>query len=202
MQHQGNELLFHTAWVPASLTLRQRRYLLLLEQLLEEAGGPDKHGARSAAGRRVGISQSHVTQLLEGSKRPADRIMDRAEQKLRLRPEFFHDPAVRAPRYVDYVRGGAQRVERDEELGHPAIENYIAAMEARGSPVLDDHQIELRSLRAALGPDSITEEVVRGFHRGLVARDANRAIEAPLVETEIDEERGQTVLQPLKKARR
>lgn len=183
----------------AERRLQTVRFLLLIDQLAEEP----EVGSRKAAAKMLGCHPSYIVKLKNQPWREVGvEIMDRARAAVGgLRSDFFEDASLVDPDYHDFI-GDERRVERDDELGYPAVEAYIAKMAAAGSPVAEAHQLELRSVRASRGPESITEEVVRGMHRGMIARDANRAIEAPLVETEIETERGQTMLQPLKKARR
>lgn len=206
MQHQGNAFLIQTACV-ATLTLPQRRYLALVDQLLDEQGGADKHGAKVAVARRLGIagkkqnSPSHVNQLHDGTKPPGMDIIERAIERLRMRREFFYDETLRDPKYVDYIRG-RERVERDDERGYPVIEEYIEQEEAAGRPVPERHKTELRKLRLAYGPDELTLVRVRAMHRAFVAEDAQKALEAPLIESEIDEARGQRPLPSIGRKRR
>jgi hypothetical protein len=180
-----------------NLSLAQRRYLDLLRGLVAEyvAKRGKDHGSVSAAGRRIGLSQPYASQLLAGLKAPGLDIIQRAIDAGYHR-DYFFDESLVDPNPANYLH---QRVEREEDEGHPAIEAYIANQLAAGTPVSKRHQKELRGLRYALGPDALTEEVVRGTHRGLIARDANRAIDAPIVSTKIDEERGQRKLPPAKK---
>jgi len=186
---------------PPDLYLAQQRYLVLIRQLYEAAVKRigRTHDAGTAVAKRLGISQPMESQVRLGVKRPGPRSIESAIKAGWAR-EYFYNEKLVDPNPDDYYRRSPEStVERESDEGHAAIERYIEAMASAGTPVEPGHQVALRGLRYAMGPDSITEEVVRGTHRGLVARDANRAIDAPIVPAEIDVGRGQRALPPKKR---
>lgn len=87
----------------ATLTTAQRRYLALVEQLAVEY--ERKRGWQRRSAERLGISPSHLQQIVTGGKQPGIEIIERAQTRLRLRSEFFLDPKLRAPEYTDYILG-------------------------------------------------------------------------------------------------
>lgn len=103
----------HGCVASTGLSLAQRRYLELLRQVLAEHGGPTKHGARAAAGRVLGISGSHVTQLLAGDKEPGQDIIDRTIERRIVSGAFFHDRELRGDYHAYDPR--RRRVDASEE---------------------------------------------------------------------------------------
>ncbi len=176
--------------------LRTRRFFLLIERLAEELGSVRKACAE------IGVDPSYYHNL---KNRPGNAVSpDRIKticKKLRLRDAFFYDPAIGdTPDFHEFI--GRETVEYDEDLGSPAVEAYIAGQAARGAPVSTEHQRELRALRSTLGPDHYTEEMVKGIHQGMKARDNLKALEPPPDETPIETERGQRALRPIKGGRK
>lgn len=151
------------------LSLAERRYLHLVRQLLEEAGAT-KHGARTAVGRQVGIPQSHVTQLLDGAKRPGLRVIERAMKGLGLAPDYFFGRGPVELDYRDFLPASDSRVELDHEdtpawrelvelgwldryrrrgLSEAQIE-YARRTLFRGAPSVDDYVDVLEAMVRAL----------------------------------------------------
>lgn len=95
---------------------------------------------------------------------------------------------------LDWLMRGESRVERDDELGYSEVEAYCADMEKAGTPVAPEHAAELREWKRKHGNPQ--RELVIGYHRGLVAADAKKALERPIIEAKIDEARGQRMLPP------
>jgi hypothetical protein len=92
------------ARAPAAPSLSAQRFQLLLQQLLDETGG--KHGDRSAVGRRLGLSQAHVSMLVDGKRWASSRTVEKAQRMLHLRPEFFAAPdSGRPPHYREFLTG-------------------------------------------------------------------------------------------------
>lgn len=178
------------------LALAQRRYLMLLRQVLDEYGGLEEYGAKSKAARKLRIDQPYVSQWIHGKKRPGLKSINATMKALGIHRDFFFDPDADAS---DYRRFLGSRVERDEDLGHGPVEDYIAAQEAAGEPVSPKHQAGLRRIRQALGPDSMTADGVRIFHKAMIASDAHKSLDAVIAETEIEAGRGQRPLPPSRK---
>lgn len=179
--------------------LPTRRFLLLIDQVAEDLRREQGRSkpSRKAAAKSLKVDPSYVVKLrTEDHREVGVEILTRVQKLRGIRPEFFHDPALgEEPHYRDHLVGS--HVEREADEGHPAIERFIAA-HPEASP---KHQAELRSLRRSLGPDSITEEVLLGMLRGLRARDARRELDRPVIEAEIEEERGQRALPPARRRR-
>lgn len=132
MQHHGYDFCGQTPNVGTELDLPQERYLLLVRQLRDEAGG--RHGWKTAVGKRLGIRQSHVTQLDNGSKKPGLDIVTRAMESLDLHRDFFFAAIEGEPDYRDFVGVQDSYVETDP---HPAFaqleeEGFIDYARAQG----------------------------------------------------------------------
>lgn len=91
----------------------------------------------------------------------------------------------------------ATRVDRDDTF--PELLAYAAEMERAGTPVAAEHLETMKSWRLATGPAD--REIIVGWHRGLAARDARRALERPMIDVQIDTGRGQRPLPPTKRKR-
>lgn len=89
------------------------------------------------------------------------------------------------------------RVERDDAF--PELLAYRDDMERAGTPIAPEHWEKLRLWRRATGPAE-REEII-GYHRGMIAAAARRALERPLIEAEIETDRGQRPLPPIKRRR-
>jgi hypothetical protein len=175
-----------------SRALAKERYLLLIEQLTEELGS-ERQAAIAAKtdpsypGKLRGWTTRHVglEQLLETRK------------ALGIRPEFFEDASLGpSPHYRDFLESSH---DRGDAKGYAEVEAYIADMDRAGTPIAPEHAEDLRSWRRSRGNPE-REEIV-GYHRGMVAADARKALERPIVETKIDEARGQRKITPLRKKR-
>lgn len=98
---------------------------------------------------------------------------------------------------LEWLLEGESRTDRDDSKGYASVEKYIAEMTERGTPVDPEHALDLRSWRRSRGEPE-REEIV-GYHRGMIAADARKAFERPIVETKIDEARGQKKITPIRK---
>lgn len=119
-----------------------------------------------------------------------DKI-ERAIERLGLDRAFFDDPTLGdEPDYHEFLK---TRIERS--AAYPEIDAYVADMNDAGTPVAPEHLEKLRAWRRALGPAE-REEII-GYHRGMIAADARKALERPLDErAQIDTARGQRALPP------
>ena len=94
-------------------------------------------------------------------------------------------------------------IERDDALGYPIVEQYIADMERAGTPVDARHAQKLRMQRLSTGPSGVDMVTVRAWHLAAQHEDHLRAV-APRPEdsrAQIDEARGQRKLPPVKRRR-
>lgn len=174
--------------------LRKARFLVLASALEEELGSNVK------AAKALGVHESYIHKLRTNEARAIsqDKI-DGACALLGLSRSFFTDPTLGdRPDYHEHL-AKKTHVELHRDDGYPEVERYIADMETAGTPVAPAHATELRSYRSSAGAAGMTREVVIGLHRGMVARDARRQLEAPLVDTAIEVERGQRPLPPGKR---
>lgn len=171
------------------------RFLALIAQLTDE------HGSERQAAIAAGCDPSYPGKLRDDPTRFVGlEQLVKTTQKLGIRRDFFDDPkAGKAPDYHAYEQ---ERLERDADQGYPEVERYIADMEAAGTPVSPEHASELREIRLARGPAAVDRERVIGWHRGMLASDARRALAAPFVpEARIETERGQRAITPIKRRR-
>lgn len=79
----------------------QQRYRLLLDQLRDEEEG--RWGWKTAVGKRLGVTQPHVSQILAGTKLPGLELIERAMRRLRIHRDFFFKPELVRPQYRDFV---------------------------------------------------------------------------------------------------
>ncbi len=179
---------------------RTARFFVLMEQLWEELGSLPK----AVRHLENAVDQSYYYKLRD---RPHQAISpDKVAticRVLNLREEFFTDESLgESPDYRDFIGATETVVEYDEDKGNPVIESYIDAKEDVGEQIPERHKKQLRRLAFAYGPRDLTALRVAAIHRALIAEDAQKAFEAPLIETRIETERGQQRITPIKKRRR
>ncbi len=89
---------------PKPPSLAAQRFRHLMSQLVDERGGPDKHGAIAQAGRKVGLNQSHASMIFHGERNANAATIERAlEVWPDLDPRFFYDKSLDSPSYHDFV---------------------------------------------------------------------------------------------------
>lgn len=87
--------------------LPARRVRLLVEQLREEwvERHGDAPGFQRDTAKRTGMSESQVSRLLNEKRGGGDlKTLFDVIETMRLRPDFFFDETIEAPRYRDYLR--------------------------------------------------------------------------------------------------
>jgi transcriptional regulator with XRE-family HTH domain len=155
--------------------------------------------AQDAIAKRLGYSQSAVTQWINGVTCPKEDKIARMIEAFDIRPRFFTDESLGdAPDYRDFV---GRTVDRDDARGTPNAEAYIAGQAAIGRPVSDEHAMRLRSIRLSSGDMAIGAFEIA--HRGWLAEDAGKVVErrGEPIAAKIDEARGQRRLPPAKPRR-
>jgi transcriptional regulator with XRE-family HTH domain len=130
------------------------------------------------------VSQSAISTYLSGARRA------KLETALAV-GKAFGKPA-------SYFTGEVA-VERDDELGAPAVEAFIERHASAGTPIAEDAARALR--RTFYKTAEITDDLVAHAYGSWVARQAGKAIDRPSVGGKIDEARGQRKLEPVKKRR-
>lgn len=152
-QHHSDEPVRHDPAVAKPLTPQQRRYVALVKQLLDEAGGPATHGSKSAVGERLGIPGNHVTMILDGTKAPGQTLIDRATDKRAVRSSYFTDPGPPDLDYRDY--DPRRRRTESAEDAVPAV--WIEAEEDgtidhyRRAGVLEETLLAIQAIPGARG---------------------------------------------------
>lgn len=173
---------------PSAPSLASRRYQALVRQLSDEM-------SQRAVSTRLGLSgQGAVSMYLKGERYAKLDKIERAVERLGLDRSFFDDPSLGdEPDYHRFLRSNLERA-----AAYPEIDAYLAEMDRAGTPVAPEHVSKLRAWRRALGP--VEREEIVGYHRGMIAADARKALERPLDErARLDVDRGQ---RPLLKTRR
>lgn len=175
-------------------SLMSRRYAALLRQMLAEGMTQREVAAK------LGVTQAAISFYVQGDRNAKPDKIEAAMRKLHLRAEFFNDPSIGdSPDYREFL-GGGERTERDADRGYPVVERYLEQLEQAGTPALPAHARRLRGVRLSGGPDDMDEEMVRGLHRGMIAADARKALDAPLAdEARVDVARGQRRLPSTKR---
>lgn len=164
VKHLDTQHFGYRSWVASKPpTIRQVRYRLLLEQLSGEErdrGGGGKV-AQAAVAKKVGVSQTLVSQILRGVKNAGEPSIDTARRRLRIRAEFFTDESLgETPRYSDHIE--IERVVEDDETKH-ALDDLMRTWPeaARWRPEIGEPPSELE--QAWLQSYSFREDRRRGL---------------------------------------
>lgn len=154
------------------MTLAGERYLKLIEDLALEdrtenpslpAAKEDSRFARGWQGRicvQLGIKQPHVSKLWNGPLSPTIDVIELAQDRQRIRYEYFHEKKLTSPHFRDFQRGRKvplmgyrafhRFVELCPEMGIQLTEREIATLQSQewdGEPTPDTYRWFLQALR-------------------------------------------------------
>ncbi len=183
-------------------TLAQRRFRVWLAAVEGEIG----KGWQTALAAKLGVHQTMISKIAGGEREAGIELIEAAIDRAGVSRDFFFDRALGEKPAIDVVvsNGDIRMVVEAKTLrgGYPEVERYIADMDAAGTPVSAEHARELREIRLSRGPDGVDRERVIGWHRGMIASDARRAFDSPIIRTQIQSARGQRPLPPTKRKSR
>lgn len=137
----------------------------LLEELIEEAGGPASRGAKQRAMERSGIGQSHFSRIVSRERGPGLDQFETVMARLKLRWEYFFG-AVEPRTYRDFVGNR-----------YPALGEFLSTEEGRSAR--PDERVFLGSVSFVAGPpDVATYRALLAAYRGTYGWRVGRVVEA------------------------
>lgn len=168
----------------AAKSLTQKRYQLLVQQLLDEQ--PRSHGAGTTVADMLDIHQSYISQLTSGARGAGRESIDKAVKRLGLDPSFFHDAPGTSPHYRDYLRKTLERpsshVERETAryasfetwLGTSRLAQQLQAGEVLGAD--GDAAVVEKLRRQPWNDGDPGEEVYDPLARSLIAKARGKSV--------------------------
>lgn len=155
----------------SEMTLAGERYLKLIEDLALEdraenpslpAAKEDSRFARGWQGRicaQLGIKQPHVSKLWNGAQQPTIDVIELAQEKQRVRYEYFHEKKLTSPHFRDYQRG-----RRVPLMGYKAFHDFVALCPQMG---INLSESEIATLRYQEWDGEPTPDTYRWFLQAL-----------------------------------